>query len=317
MQLEAAASGGAASSSSQPPAALLSAAAGSAGPPLPLAETSQASAAAQESGDMDDIDALCELIDASGAGGQAFKPPAEVDELLGALAAGGASSPLLAARLSPRLSPRTSPLGGPQSLHSLGSGDLLEPDLPEPVMALPPEVKPIPFTMVAKFHLRCEVDLKQVAFGLKHAEYNPRKHSSITVRLLDPRTVALVRASGSVSITGTTDPQDLKNAAKKITRLLQRAGAVEAKFTGYKVTSLLCKATLGFPVRLDHLAAKWRKNALYEPELYSGCVFRTRRPRATYLITVGGKVMISGCRTIAETQEALRRVYPILFDFRH
>lgn len=189
-------------------------------------------------------------------------------------------------------------------------------DIPQTSLALPADVWPIPFLCLAKFNLRCEVDLKTVAFGLRHAEYNPRKHGSITVRIFEPRATALVRASGVVSVTGPVDMEVLKTSAKKIARLIQRAGCPDAKFAGYEVSTVLAKLNVGFPVRLDALATKWRKNAMYEPEFYSGCVFRSRNPRSTFLITAGGKVVISGTRTVEATEDAARRIYAILLEFQ-
>jgi len=175
----------------------------------------------------------------------------------------------------------------------------------------------VPFITVARFSLKCEVDLKRVAFGIRNAEYNPRKHGSITVRLFDPRSTALVRAGGTVTISGKVTAEELKASAKKVARLVQRCGyEKEAKFAEFNVTSILCKADLNFPVRLEVLASRWRRNALYEPEIYCGCVFRTRHPRVTYLITAGGKVMISGLRKMEDVREALRRVYSVLYDYQ-
>merc|ERR1712216_706911 len=131
-----------------------------------------------------------------------------------------------------------------------------------------------------------------------HAEYNPRKHSSITLRLLEPRTTELVRPSGKVTITGKCTEEEIKASAKKVARLVQRSGHQEAKFVDFRVSSVYAKASVFFPVRLDKLAAKWRRNALYEPEVYCGCVFKTRKPKCTYLITSGGKVMIGGCNSM-------------------
>jgi len=276
---------------------------------LPIVDQSQA-ATVSASAD-DDIDAICELLGPGGPEDQASTAPAEVDELLGALAPGPKASPLLVARTSPRLSPTLAPLDG------MMFDDDIEPCLPEPTVAVPAHVQALPFTVIAKFDLRCEVDLKKVAFALRNAEYNPRKCGSITVRMLEPRVVACIRTSGSCSITGTTDLQELKLAAKKVVRLIQRAGLEEAKFANYMITTMICKASMGFPVRLNELAAKWHRNALYEPELYCGCVFRTRKPKATYLVTAGGKVMISGCRNMETVQECLRRLYPVLWECRH
>lgn len=194
-------------------------------------------------------------------------------------------------------------------------------DLPEPTMLVPAEVFPIPFVMTASFNLKTELDLKKVSFGLRHAEFNPRSHPSITLRLVDtPKATALVRASGAVTISGGpgTTEDSLKRSAKKVARLIQRSGYEEqVKFADYRVTGLLCKVNLGFPVRLDKLAGAWRRNALYEPEIYCGCVFRTRNPRATYLVTHGGKVIISGLRKIEDVTEALRRAYPEFYKFQN
>jgi len=191
-----------------------------------------------------------------------------------------------------------------------------EPDLPEPTLALPPEVVPVPFVISAHFDLRVQVDVKQVAFSLRHAEFNPRKHGNVTLRLFNPRTCALVRPSGKVSMVGAVTEEQMKSNSKKIARLVQRCGHEEARFVDYRVTSIYAKATLNFPVRLEALAARWRRNALYEPEIYCGCVFKTLRPKWTFLVTAGGKVMISGCTTMEQIKEALRRAYPVFHEFQ-
>lgn len=256
-------------------------------------------------GDDADIDALCELLDQPAGGAES--PRSDVDALLGCLAPGGGPDLPLAAKHR----------GAASEALSDRPSEALEPDLPEPTVALPSNVVPVPFLVLAKFHLKCEVDLKQVAFGIRNAEYNPRKHSSITIRLFGPRTTALVRQSGVCSITGKVTEEELKSSAKKVARLVQRCGYQEqVRFADYHVTSLLCQADLHFPVRLDLLASRWRRNALYEPEFFSNCVFRCRQPKVTYLVTAGGKVMVSGLRKLEDVKEALRRAYGVFVEFQ-
>merc|ERR1712039_1032559 len=43
--------------------------------------------------------------------------------------------------------------------------------------------------------------------------------------------------------------------------------------------------------------------------IYSGCVFRTVDPRATYNITAGGRVTISGLLKLDDVKIALQRLY--------
>eukprot|EP00931_Biecheleriopsis_adriatica_P052075 TRINITY_DN30262_c0_g1_i2.p1 TRINITY_DN30262_c0_g1~~TRINITY_DN30262_c0_g1_i2.p1 ORF type:complete len:322 (+),score=84.77 TRINITY_DN30262_c0_g1_i2:50-967(+) len=291
--------GGSSSSSASAPASQVIA--------LPL-QSSQAGGDSQMVQEDASIDDLMKLIDARDH---------DVDDLLGCLAP---------VKGSPKMSASAAPAspGSSKGWTLLEEGQetpaqevALLPDLPDPEQPIPSDVVAVPFITVAKFSLKCEVDLKKVAFGLRHAEYNPRKHTSITVRLFDPKATALVRASGIVQLSSSAVPgEELKRSAKKLARLVQRCGHEEAKFADYKVTSILCKADLKFPVRLEALASRFRKNALYEPEFFCSCVFRTRKPRCTYLVTAGGKVSISGLKTMTEVEEALRRAYFVFREFR-
>mmetsp|Transcript_45346 Transcript_45346/g.120250 ORF Transcript_45346/g.120250 Transcript_45346/m.120250 type:complete len:278 (-) Transcript_45346:200-1033(-) len=189
------------------------------------------------------------------------------------------------------------------------------PDLPDAVSPLPPDVSPSAVILTATFYLRCELDMKTLAFKLRHAEYNPRKNSSISVRLFNPRVHALLHGSGAVSVVGSTTIDDLKLSAKRVARLVQRCGYPDAKFDCYRLTSLMAKADLHFPVRLDALAMKWRKNAVYEPEMYCGCVFRVKDPLCTLLVTAGGKVMVTGLTSLEDVTEALRKTHSIFAEF--
>lgn len=266
------------------------------------------SQAAQPAEDGEDIDDIMGLLDAMPG-----EDPKDIDELLDTLVPGRAS-PKLSAAPEPQVLERFSSLGG-GSLVEAAEG-AAQPDLPDPLGPLPPNVMPIPFVSSARFSLRCALDLKKVAFSLRHAEYNPRKHSSITVRLMEPKCTAMIGAQGSVVLIASLPEDELKRAAKRFARMVQRCGyEEEAKFADYRITSTLFKADLGFPVRLDLLAAKWRRNALYEPEFCCSCVFRTRVPKVTYLVTHGGKVTINGTRSVSQAREALERAYWVFKDF--
>ena len=171
--------------------------------------------------------------------------------------------------------------------------------------------------MVATFDLQCQVDLKAVTFGVRDAEYNPRKGSYASLRLRDPRATALVRASGKVSIAAKVTEEELKRCAKKVARLVQRCGHEgRAKFCNYQIVSILAKANVGFPVRLDALAEEWPRNAVYEPEVYCGCVFRTNEPKVSYNVTSGGMVTVSGLRDMAKIREALHRLNYAMWDLK-
>jgi len=271
-----------------------------------------------------DIEELCNLLELSSGsrhqqpggsrlGAASFEDAAQdVEELLGAL--GPHATPSLHARLSPMMCPVIASPAGAGSLSRLSpSGlDIIDDELPEAPGPMPPSVWIRSVCQIANFNLRCEIDLKKVAFGLRHAEFNPRKHGSLTLRLLDPKVTALIRQSGAVTVSGSLNLDELKLGAKKVARLVQKAAHPEAKFKGYEVSTQNFQATFDFPIRLDEFARKWRRHACYEPELYCGCVFRTTRPKAAYLLTAGGAVSVSGLRTKGEAVRCLTRLYHVL-----
>lgn len=281
-----------------------------------------------------EIDALCSLFDDPMAGNDepAFGNAESVDELLGLLAppehGGGASSSSAAipSHRSSRHAGRDSttldrrrPAVPVASGHDIVGApaeqvDEQEPDLPDPTIELPPEVTAVPMVIIACFNLRCEVDVKALAFKLRNAEYNPRKQPCVCIRLRDGNT-ALVRTSGKASLMGKCNEDDIKLSAKHVARLIQKCGWKEAKFADFKVVNIGCVADVQFPVRLDRLASKWRRNATYEPEIYSGVVFKTRKPKCNYNITSGGKVKIGGCNSLTKVTDCLRRIYPVLLEF--
>lgn len=280
-----------------------------------------------------DVDAILEMIDSDvlqpleGTATDGGAHREVVDELLGASALvgrGGSSSSMALCQDAhlPGVG-AASDAGSEQALLSVRSGHQPVPLEPEwaqwPTMEVPSDVDVKLVIVTAFFDLKCDVDMQRVAFGLRHAEYNPlgpRRHSSITARLFDPHATALIRASGKVSISTSTNEELAKVAAKKFARLVQKCGHESAKFVDYRVTGLVVRASLGFPVRLEELARRYPKCAVYEPELYCGCVFKTLRPKRAFLVTAGGKVMITGCNTMDAVREALHRAYPVFHECR-
>lgn len=190
----------------------------------------------------------------------------------------------------------------------------------EPAVQLPDNVVPHPFAMIATFNLKCEIDAKKVCFGIRQAEFNPRKRSAVTLRMIDPVCTASIRETGSCSMSAKIscpeDEQLIKRNAKKLVRLMQKLGYAEAKCADWKVSSMLFRVPLTFPVNLKRIALEWRRNAVYEPETYCGCIFKLAQPQFTYLITHGGRIIISGCRKIEEAWDATRRIYPVVVEYQ-
>lgn len=56
--------------------------------------------------------------------------------------------------------------------------------------------------VVCTVDIGCKLDLLQVALRLRNAEYNPRRFHAVVMRILEPRTAALIFRSGKIVVTG-------------------------------------------------------------------------------------------------------------------
>ncbi len=160
------------------------------------------------------------------------------------------------------------------------------------------------------------LDLKQIALRCRNTEFNPRRFAAVIMRLREPRATALVFASGKLVITGTKSSHNSSLATKKIAYILERVGFQPASFINFKVQNIVGTVDVGFPIRLEGVAFAHPTFSSYEPELFPGLIYRLVQPRVVLLIFVSGKVVITGAKTEEQLVEGLKKVFPVLMEFR-
>ena len=72
------------------------------------------------------------------------------------------------------------------------------------------------------FNLNAELDLESLARQLWDVEYNPKKFSSLVMRLRDPLSTALLYRSGIVVLVGCRSWRDAKRAAHRTAKRVRR-----------------------------------------------------------------------------------------------
>ena len=55
---------------------------------------------------------------------------------------------------------------------------------------------------MATVNLDCRLDLKTIALHARNAEYNPKRFAAVIMRIREPKTTALIFASGKMVVTG-------------------------------------------------------------------------------------------------------------------
>ncbi|KAI9277364.1 TATA-box-binding protein [Sporodiniella umbellata] len=169
--------------------------------------------------------------------------------------------------------------------------------------------------IVATVNLDCRLDLKTIALHARNAEYNPKRFAAVIMRIREPKTTALIFASGKMVVTGAKSEDDSKLAARKYARIIQKLG-FQAKFTDFKIQNIVGSCDVKFPIRLEGLAYSHGHFSSYEPELFPGLIYRMVKPKIVLLIFVSGKIVLTGAKVREEIYQAFQAIYPVLTEFR-
>lgn len=106
---------------------------------------------------------------------------------------------------------------------------------------------------MATVNLECRLDLKTIALHARNAEYNPKRFAAVIMRIREPKTTALIFASGKMVVTGAKSEEYSRLAARKYARIIQKLG-FQAKFSEFKIQNIVGSCDVKFPIRLEGLA---------------------------------------------------------------
>eukprot|EP01108_Squamamoeba_japonica_P008878 TRINITY_DN802_c0_g1_i4.p2 TRINITY_DN802_c0_g1~~TRINITY_DN802_c0_g1_i4.p2 ORF type:complete len:152 (+),score=74.08 TRINITY_DN802_c0_g1_i4:168-623(+) len=135
------------------------------------------------------------------------------------------------------------------------------------------------------------------------------------MRIREPKTTALIFASGKMVCTGAKSEDASKLASRKYARIIQKLG-FSVRFLDFKVQNIVASTDVGFPVRLEGLAHAHSKYSSYEPELFPGLIYRLIKPKIVLLIFVSGKIVLTGGKRREDIYQAFELVYSVLKLFR-
>lgn len=197
-----------------------------------------------------------------------------------------------------------------------GANLALQPLAQEPSAATVAFLQTLKLTnVVATVNLDCKPDLKNIALGARNAEYNPRRFPAVIMHIKEPKSAALIFASGKMVVTGTRSEDDSGKAAQKYTLIVKRLGNA-AQCTEFKIQNMTASCDISFPIRLEALAVDQPRFCSYEPELFPGLVYRMYSPKVVLLIFVSGRIIITGAKSKRDMESALEKLHPILLEYR-
>ncbi|ERN17771.1 hypothetical protein AMTR_s00047p00130260 [Amborella trichopoda] len=79
---------------------------------------------------------------------------------------------------------------------------VLEGSQPVDLTKHPSGIVPTLQNIVSTVNLDCKLDLKAIALQARNAEYNPKRFAAVIMRIREPKTTALIFASGKMGTPG-------------------------------------------------------------------------------------------------------------------
>ena len=144
---------------------------------------------------------------------------------------------------------------------------------------------------------------------------NKQRFAAAIMRIRNPKTTALIFASGKMVCTGAKTEALAREAARKYAKVIIKLG-FPAQFKDFKIQNMVGSCDVKFPIRLEGLAWSHGHFAQYEPELFPGLIYRMQMPKIVLLIFVSGKIVLTGGKRREDIYQAFENIYPVLTEFK-
>ena len=147
-----------------------------------------------------------------------------------------------------------------------------------------------------------KIDLVKIARKFEDVEYNPERFPGLVMRITDPKATFLIFSTGKMVITGLRRADQASAGVKKIIKSIKSAG-INVSNPEITVQNIVASGDLHTFIDLN-MAAIVMENAMYEPEVFPGLIYRMKDPKTVFLIFSTGKVVCTGAKNKKFVKEA-------------
>ena len=166
--------------------------------------------------------------------------------------------------------------------------------------------------LVVKSRLPIEedLDLKLLSNELDNSQYDPDRFPGLFIRYSQPKCVFIIFRNGKLILTGLKSSSNIEIVIKKLILNLGKIKTIKIAKEEIKpeLVNIVVTANLFREIDLDAATIKLT-NAIYEPEVFPGLIYKTITPiKSVFLIFSTGKIVLTGIR-----EEDV--IEPILINF--
>ena len=151
-----------------------------------------------------------------------------------------------------------------------------------------------------------KIDLTKIARKFEDVEYNPERFPGLVMRITDPKATFLIFSTGKMVITGLRRADEASPGVKKIMKSIKSAG-INVSNPEITIQNIVASGDLHTFIDLNK-AAIIMENAMYEPEVFPGLIYRMPDPKTVFLIFSTGKVVCTGAKNKESVKEAISKL---------
>ena len=193
------------------------------------------------------------------------------------------------------------------------------------------EIEPEITTITGILSTGAKLNLEDVALKCDNTYYNSKENNFVVKRLLRRKKLFAtfnIFKTGEITVTGVKNEDDLKHASRNLCKILIKNGFKKVKYKHPIIVNYSTKYDFEFKIDLKKLSMKLKDKfntyiqkkemkISYEPEQFSGLIFRTEIPILSFTFFSSGKVNIVGAKDLEEIKkikEILGDIEPIVVE---
>src|SRR5271157_6136569 len=151
-----------------------------------------------------------------------------------------------------------------------------------------------------------KIDLHILARKFDDVEYNPERFPGLVMRVAEPKATILVFSTGKMVVTGLRQASDADPVVSEVIKRITKA-KISVSNPVITVQNIVASGNLYTPIDLN-LAAVVMDNAMYEPEVFPGLIYRMADPKVVFLVFSNGKIVCTGAKTKEIVAQAIRKL---------
>jgi transcription initiation factor TFIID TATA-box-binding protein len=151
-----------------------------------------------------------------------------------------------------------------------------------------------------------KIDLVRIARKYNDVEYNPERFPGLVMRIEKPRGTILIFSTGKMVITGLRKAAEAEGVMEKVVKNIKKAG-IKVANPEITIQNIVASGDLHTNIDLN-MAAIVMEQAMYEPEVFPGLIYRMQDPKTVFLVFSTGRIVCTGAKQKEVVREAVLKL---------